>query len=195
MLCCYAISQAITLMALPCFPHNCFSFYISPVNKPHLLCPTTHALATNSNTHKLKQTRTLPYTQARTTCQSGKLTFTLHCFTKGHEGPSLKSIHFIWMASVYTGSRRGCVATQNAPRCSLVPSLALLHSGLNRSSYGRLKGCAHTGGLSLYYNSVLPYVIFIQLWNGFSDCSHFLGNIYLSLITSSFLSTRVLTSI
>lgn len=78
--------EQLLLWCLRCFPHNCFSFYISPVNKLHLLHPTTHTLARI-------------YTQP--SCQSCKLTFTLQQLTKGHEGPSFKSIYLIWIASVY----------------------------------------------------------------------------------------------
>ncbi len=70
------------------------SFYNSPVNKPHLLHPTTCTLA-RTYTHPCHQSR--------------KLTFTPQQLTKGHEGPSFKSIYLIWVASVNMAAHSGCV--------------------------------------------------------------------------------------
>lgn len=72
--------EQLLLWRLRRLTRNCFVFYISPVNKLHLLHPMTHTLA-RAYAHPSRQSR--------------KLTFTLQQLTKGHEGPSFKSIYLI----------------------------------------------------------------------------------------------------
>lgn len=143
--------EQLLLWRLHRFPHNCFSFYISPVNKLHLLHPATRTLAhTYTHTHPSRQSR--------------KLTFTLQQFTKGHEGPSFKSIHLIWMVSVYKVSLRCLCEVQSVQRC-YVFSITFFFF------FARLTGGA-TCSLALYflcniywYLKLVLKLEYIHLWS------------------------------
>lgn len=100
--CCVVIPslRQLCLWRLRCFPHNCFLFSflfffeISPVNKLHLLRPTTHTPACTC-THK------------RSSRHPCKLTFAPRHRTKGCQGSSSRLIYLIWVASLYIVSHWG----------------------------------------------------------------------------------------
>lgn len=157
MLCCYAISQAITLMAPAPLPSQLFRFffYTAPVNKLHLLHPTTCTLA-HTYTHPGRQSR--------------KLTFTLQQLTKGHEGPSFKSIYPIWTASVYTVSLGGCVGCAVYRGLAFSPSV-VFNTRLWRHSRSRLTNKAHRG-VGMLISSVFSLQFCIDVWNNSFDYSY-----------------------